>query len=56
MRKFISIYKCPRCNQSWFDEFESICTDVCPECDLEDVYPAESKEVLNGSAYRDGES
>lgn len=34
-------YVCPACSHGWQDEWECAVDDICPECGLRAVQPAE---------------
>jgi hypothetical protein len=46
MSWFENHYKCPRCKHEWTDEWDCMCNDRCPFCNIE-CTPLYSKEVEN---------
>lgn len=39
-------YHCPRCEEDWIDEWDCMCDDRCPNCNLS-CSPVSSEEVNN---------
>ncbi len=41
-RLFVNHYHCPRCGETWQDEWSCACNDECPGCGLKDIEPFQS--------------
>jgi len=41
--RFANLYACPKCGESWEDEWSCGCDDTCPACGERDISPVESQ-------------
>jgi predicted RNA-binding Zn-ribbon protein involved in translation (DUF1610 family) len=41
--RFANLYSCPKCGESWEDEWSCACNDECPQCGTKDIEPVESE-------------
>jgi hypothetical protein len=47
MPQYLNHYICVRCDQHWDDEWDCMCDDRCPNCDLE-MTPYLSEDMYAG--------
>jgi len=45
MSWFINYYRCPRCGQTWCDEWSAQCDDDCPHCGERHISPHKSDDA-----------
>jgi hypothetical protein len=45
MAWFINYYQCPRCGQTWCDEWSAQCDDDCPCCSARHISPHKSDDA-----------
>jgi hypothetical protein len=50
---YLNYYKCVRCGECWRDEWDCMCDDRCPVCNLE-MTPYESDDLINRTTYDHG--
>lgn len=49
-RQYLNYYECVRCGRKWGDEWDCMCDDRCPQCNLE-MTPYLSHDRVNATAY-----
>jgi hypothetical protein len=49
-RLYINYYECERCGECWRDEWDCMCDDRCPSCNLE-MTPIGSDDLVNRTTY-----
>jgi hypothetical protein len=50
MPQYVNHYECIRCHHFWSDEWDCMCDDRCPSCDLE-MTPYLSYDRITGRNY-----
>ena len=45
MAWFINYYRCPKCGQTWCDEWSAQCDDDCPNCGARHISPYKSADA-----------
>ncbi len=46
-KQFINYYRCPHDGTEWADIWSCCCNDMCPKCQIKDIEPYKSAEVVH---------
>lgn len=42
---FTNHYECPKCSETWCDEWSAMCDDDCPKCGTRHISPHQSEQT-----------